>query len=70
MLLMKVKAKEDEPVFVNVYPIAAEYGRNGGIAKLKREIDRLEKERPVFMSICYRKILLHLLLAILIRKKR
>ena len=44
--LMKVKAKEDEPVFVNVYPIAAEYGRDGGIAKLKREIDRLEKERP------------------------
>lgn len=44
--LMKVKAKEDEPVFVNVYPIAAEYGKNGGIAKLKREIDRLEKERP------------------------
>ena len=33
-------------MFVNVYPIAAEYGRNGGIAKLKREIDRLEKERP------------------------
>ena len=46
MLLMKVKAKEDEPVFVNVYRIAAEYGKNGGIAKLKREIDRLEKERP------------------------
>lgn len=44
--LIKVEAKENEPVFVNVYPIAAEYGRNGGIAKLKREIDRLEKERP------------------------
>ncbi len=44
--LIKVNAKKDEPVFVNVYPIAADYGRGGGIAKLKREIDRLEKERP------------------------
>lgn len=44
--LIKVKTKDDAPVFVNVYPIAADYGRDGGIAKLKREIDRLEKDRP------------------------
>ena len=44
--MIKVDEKKDEPVFVNVYPIAADYGRGGGIAKLKREIDRLEKERP------------------------
>ena len=43
--LIKVKPKNDEPVFVNVYPIAASYGQ-GGIAKLKREIDRLEKACP------------------------
>lgn len=44
--LIRVEAKDDAPVFVNVYPIAAAYGRDGGIAKLKREIDRLEKDRP------------------------
>lgn len=44
--LVKVKAKKEEPVFVNVYPIAADYGQGGGIEKLKREIARLEKEYP------------------------
>lgn len=44
--LIRLTPDETAPVFVNLYPIAAEYGRGGGIAKLKREIDRLEAERP------------------------
>ncbi len=44
--LSKVQIKPDAPVFVNVYPIAADYGRDGGIARLKREIERLEKDFP------------------------
>lgn len=44
--LIKVQPNPGAPTFVNLYPISAEYCRGGGIAKLKREIDRLEKARP------------------------
>lgn len=44
--LIKVSPDPQGPVFVNLYPIAAEYCRGDGMAILKREIDRLETERP------------------------
>jgi len=44
--LSRVQAKDDAPVFVNLYPTAEAYCDGEGISKLKREAKRLEKEFP------------------------
>ncbi len=44
--LIKLTPDPGAPLFVNLYPIAAEYCRGDGMSILKREIERLEAERP------------------------